>query len=279
MIPLDLSATIANERQLMDVATHCVNEFWVEVAQQPHSSYPLIQLDGGAFPDQGYCGARLLAVQDTARHIVVKFRTNNILGQPEIVLKAALEQELALLLLKQVPKSFNFNYQRTIAPLIPVTGAAVHIIRHIVWGIEQTLQRYAATRFLIDRQQAHPQALFYFHQLQPSEKEGADYRKRQPHDWVHALYLAQKSSLFLPLSLLQDSGLSPGLISYWWDCHSFLSRSDRNLLERLAAVPTQRPAGDPRAPREYRFEDQVVAMFKLLPAIHPAIGAFSRQVS
>lgn len=279
MMPFDLSATITNERQLMDVATHCVNEFWAEVAQQPQSSYPLIQLDGGDFPDQGYCGARLLSVQDTARNIVAKFYTKNILGQPKIVLKAALELELALLLLKQMPNSFRFNYQRTISPLIPVTGAAVHVIRQIVWGIEKTLQRHAATGLLIERQHAHLQTLFYFHQLQPSEKEGADYHKRQPHDWVHALYLSQKSSLFLPLNLLQDSALSSGLVSYWWDCHSFFSRSDRNLFERLAAVPTRRSTGVSKVPRENRYEDQVVAMFKLLPAIKPAAGAFSRQMS
>jgi hypothetical protein len=279
MKSFDLSATIRGEPQLMDVATRCVNGFWAEVAQQPQSTHPRIQLDGGAFPHHGHCGVRLLSVQDTARSFVIELYTKKILGQPKIVLKAALELELALLLLKLMPNSFRFNYQRTIAPLIPVTGAAVHLIRHIVWGIEKTLQYCAATRFLIDRQHAHPQALFYFHLLQPSVKEAADYHTRQPHDWVHAIYLSQKCSLFLPLRLLQDCGLSPGLVSYWWDCHSFFSRKDRNLLERLAAVPTRRLAGVTGTPRENRYADQVVALFKLLLAINPAADAFSRQVS
>ena len=261
----DENATITDERQLKEVATRCVKAFWSEVARQPQPSYTIAQAGCNDFPASDYCGARLLSVQNSTRNMAFKFCTKNILGQPNVVLEAALELEMALLMLRQMRESFRFNYQRRIAPLIPVTGAAVHIIRHMVWEIEKALQRYAATRFLIDRQRARPQLLFYYHQLQPSAKEKSDYHKRQPHDWVHSLYLCQKSSLFLPLRLLQSSGLSPVLDSYWWDCHYFFSSIDRNLLEQLAAVPTHRQTGATTPPRENRFEDQVVAMFKLLP--------------
>ena len=264
-MPFDESATITDERQLKDVAAHCVKAFWSEVARQPQPSYTIAQAGSSDFPAPGYCGTRLLSVQNSARNMAFKFCTKNILGLPKVVLEAALELELALLLLKQMRESFRFNYQRRIAPLVPVTGAAVHIIRNMVWEIEKALKRHAATRFLIDRQRARPQLLFYYHQLQPSEKEKSDYHKRQPHDWVHALFLCQKSSLFLPLSLLQNSGLSPALDSYWWDCHNFFSPSDRNLLEQLAAVPTHRQTGATTPSRENRFEDHVVTMFKLLP--------------
>lgn len=264
-MPLEENATIADERQLKDVVNHCVQAFWSEVARQPQPSYTIAQAGCSDFPAPGYCGARFLSVQNTARNMSFKFCTQNILGQPIVVLEAALELELALLLLKQIQGNFRFNYQRRIAPLIPVTGAAVHIVRNMVWEIEKALKRHAATRFLIDHQRARPQLLFYFHQLQPSEKEKSDYHKRQPHDWVHSLYLCQKSSLFLPVSLLQNSGLSPVLDSYWWDCHNYFSSNDRNLLEQLAAVPAHRQSGATTPPRENRFEDQVVAMFKLLP--------------
>lgn len=265
MIPFDDSATISDERQLKDVATRCVKAFWLEVARQPQPSYTIAQAGCSDFPAPGYCGARILSVQNNAHNMAFKFYTENILGQPKVVLEAALELELALLLLKQKRESFLFNYQRRIAPLIPVTGAAVHIIRHMVWEIEKALQRHAATRFLIDCQRARPQLLFYYHLLQPSSKEESDYRKRQPHDWMHALYLCQKSSLFLPLSLLQKSGFSPVLDSYWWNCHNFFSSSDRVLLEQLAAVPTHHQTDATTPPRENRYEDHVVAMFKLLP--------------
>jgi hypothetical protein len=265
MMPFDENATITNERQLKDVASHCVKAFWSEVARQPQPSYTIAQAGCSDFPAPGYCGARLLSVQNTARNMAFKFCTKNILGQPKVVLEAALELELALLMLKQMRERFRFNYQRRIAPLIPVTGAAVHIIRNMVWEIEKALQRHAATRFLIDRQRARPQLLFYYHQLQPSSKEKSDYRKRQPHDWVHSLYLCQKSTLFLPLRLMQNSGLSPALDSYWWNCHNFFSSRDRNVLEQLAAVPTHQHIGATTPPRENRYADQVVAMFRLLP--------------
>lgn len=264
MVPLDESVTITSEQQLEDVATRCINEFWSEIARQPQPPYSFAQTYESVIPQQGYRGIRLLSIQNTARHVTFKFCTNNILGQPEVIFRAALELELALLLLKQAPDRFSFNYQRRIAPLIPVTGAAVHIIRNIVWEIEKALQRHAATQFLIDRQHARRQLLFYYHQLRPSEKEKSDYFKRRFHDWVHALYLAQKSSLFLPLSLLQHCGLSPGLKSFWWDCHGYYSQTDRNLLEHLAAVPTNQ-TGASTPLREKRYEDHVVAMFKLLP--------------
>lgn len=265
MMPFNQSTTIVDERQLKDVASHCVKAFWSEVARQPQPSYTIAQAGCSDFSSSGYCGARLLSVRNTARNLAFKFCTENILGQPKVVLEAALELELALLMLKQRRESFRFNYQRRIAPLIPVTGAAVHIIRHMVWEIEKALQRHAATRFLIDRHRSQPQLLFYYHQLQPSPKEKSDYRKRQHHDWVHSIYLCQKSTLFLPLSLLQNSGLSPALDSYWWDCHNFFSPRDRHLLEQLAAVPIHHQTGVTTSPRGNRYEDQVVAMFKHLP--------------
>lgn len=263
-MPLDENVIITSEQQLDEVATRCVNEFWSEIARQPPPPYTLTRTYDSVSLPQGYRGLLLLSIQNTTRHMDFKFCTNHILGQPEVIFRAALELELALLLLKQAPDRFSFNYQRRIAPLIPVTGAAVHIIRNIVWGIEKALQRHAATRFLIDRQHARRQLLFYYHQLRPSEKEKSDYFKRRSHDWVHALYLAMKSSLFLPLSLLQRCGLSPGLESFWWDCHGFFSQTDRNLLEDLAAVPSNQ-TGAGTALRENRYEDHIVAMFKLLP--------------
>jgi len=267
MIPFDENATITDERQLRDVATHCVEEFWSEVARQPQPSYTFSQAGCSDFPASDYCGARLLSIQNTARNMAFKFCTENILGQPRVVLEAALELELALLMLKQRRESFRFNFQRRIAPLIPVTGAAVHIIRHMVWEIEKALQRHAATRFLIDSQRARPQLLFYYHQLQPSEKEKSDYRKRQPHDWVHSLYLCQKGTLFLPLSLMQNSGLSPALDSYWWDCHNFFSPRDRNVLIQLAAVPTHRQSAVTKPLHQNQYENHIVAMFKHLPLL------------
>jgi len=233
----------------------------VGLAQQPHPSYGVKQIDGGAFPDQGYCGSRFLAIQNTTRNIDVRLCTKNIIGQPKVVLKAALDLELALLLLKQTHHSFSFNYQRRTVPLLPIVGAAVHIIRHIVWEIEKALQRYAAT-------------LFYYHLLQPSEEEAADYYKRQPHDWVHSLYLCQKSSFFLALSLLQDAGLCPGMDSFWWDCHRFFSQKDCDLHEQLAEVLSRRLSGDTVPLKEMIFEDQVVGLFKLLPACPVAHSRF-----
>ncbi len=264
MIPIDEGAPITSERQIKDVADRCVSAFWSEVARQPGIPHTLSPIDSSDSPPQGYGGKQLLSVHPETRSLTFRYRTKNILGQPEVVFKAALELEMALLLLRQVPKRFNFNYQRRITPLVHVTGAAVHIIRNIVWEIENALQRHAATQYLIERRHARHQLLFYYHQLQPSEKEKADYKKRRPHDWVHALYLAQKSCLFLPLSLLQKSGLSPGLASYWWDCHEYFSRSDRGLLEQLAAVLTHQAAESPLA-YGHRYEDQVVALFNVLP--------------
>ena len=265
MMTCDENATIADEQHLRDVAARCVRSFWSEVARQPQPSYTIAQAGCSDFPAPGYCGARLLSVQNTARNMAFKFCTKNIIGQPKVVLEAALELELALVMLKRRKENFRFNYQRRIAPLIPVTGAAVHIIRHMVWEIEKALQRHAATRLLIDRRRDRPQLLFYYHQLHPSAKEKSDYRKRQPHDWVHSLYLCQKSSLFLPLNLLQNSGSSPVLGSYWWDCHDFFSPRDRNVLEQLAAVPAHHQTDGTTSPPESRYEDHVVAMFKHLP--------------
>ncbi len=264
MIPFGEEALIASERQIKHVADHCINAFWSKVARHPRIPHTLSPSDTGEPPPQGYRGARFLSVQSKASSVSFQYCTKNILGHPEVVFKAALEMELALLMLKQVPERFRFNYQRRITPLMPVTGAAVHIIRNIVWEIENALQRHAATQYLIERRHARNQLLFYYHQLQPSETEKSDYEKRRHHDWVHALYLAQKSCLFLPLRLLQNSGLSPGLEPYWWDCHDYFSRKDRGLLEQLAAVPTHPAAASPPS-YGHRYEDQVVAFFNVLP--------------
>lgn len=255
---------MTSEQQINAVADRCLGAFWSKVARQPRIPHTLSPIRDSAGPAQDYRGARLLTTQLRTRSVTVQYCKKNILGQPEVVLKAALQLELALLLLKQVPKRFSFNYHRRITPLVPVTGAAVHIIRNIVWEIESALQRHAATQYLIERRHAQDQLLFYYHQLQPSEKEKADYNKRRLHDWMHALYLAQKSYLFLSLSLLQNSGLSPGLAAYWWDCHDYFSPRDRGLLEQLAAVPTHHGAATPSS-YAHQYEDQVVALFNLLP--------------
>jgi hypothetical protein len=111
---------------------------------------------------------------------------------------------------------------------------------------------------VLDLDRGQPQVVYYFHLLNRSADDSRDYKRMQRHDWVRGLYLSRKCEAYLSIFLLQQAGLSPGLVSFWEQCNPFLLPHDRRLLDRLA----QGAADDASRP----FADRVVAMFDLLRA-------------
>jgi len=173
---------------------------------------------------------------------------------PLPAVQAALDLQLARFTLHRRRQDFAFNFEKKIRPSLAVSGGAVHIVRKMVWHLETALRLQAATRMVIDLDRGSPQVVYYLQMLDQSAVDRADYERMQRHDWVRALFLCRKCETYLSLFLLQQVGLSPGLLSFWNQCHPFLQPHDRQLLTGLAEK-----AGTSMA---LPFADRIVGMFE-----------------
>lgn len=177
----------------------------------------------------------------------------DLFGIPQLALQGWLDLELSGWMVKRQPELYRFNFRKEILPLFTVSGSAVQFIRHLVAHLEAGLQRFLATRMIIDLGHELPQLYYYFLKINRSPSDRECYRRMVPHHWVRADFLCKKFKVYLCVALLADQGFSIALKSYWWDCHTYVLPQDRALLEKLVAVPSL------HAERSYSY--QLVQIF------------------
>ncbi len=169
---------------------------------------------------------------------VLYLRSEELVGRPASILEGGLAMELAaMLLLQQHPEDFRLNFEREILPMFNLSGSAVQFLRRLVMYLETGLRRLQAVRLVIDKGYGGYLLYYYFSIFQPSDQDHRHYKKIIPHQWMRAMYLARKASVWMPLTILDELDISSGLQEFWWDCHTYLMPEDHQLLVDLAAIP------------------------------------------
>lgn len=185
---------------------------------------------------------------------VLYLRTGDLTGRPASVLEGGLAMELAGLSLHGQTERFRLNFEKVILPLFNVSGSAVQFLRRLTMHLENGLKRYRAVRVVVDAGYGSHLVYYFYHILQPSDEDRRNYGNMRSHHWIRAMYLAQKTSVFLPLTRLDEAGIGSGMGAFWRSCHDFLAPEDHRLIADLAIIP--RSMGD------RPFADQVTAMVR-----------------
>jgi len=185
---------------------------------------------------------------------VLYLRADNLLGQPASVMEGGLAMELAGMVLQQQPDNFRLNFEREILPLFDTAGSAVQFLRRLVMHLETGLKRFKAAQLAIDAGYGAYLFYYFYHTLQPSDEDRRHYTHLTPHRWMRAMYLAQKNSVHMPLTLIDEMGTASGMREFWQSCHGYLMPEDVALLVELAEIPGRLA--------DRSFAKQVAAMFK-----------------
>jgi hypothetical protein len=193
-------------------------------------------------------------------HMMIHMCEEDLMGISVLALQGWLNQALSYHSLENDPVIFQFNFSNLIKPLFPTLGLVEDLIRQLVEGLHSALKAYLATRIVVDMGDALPLVHFYFFKINPNSEEIVNYQQMLPHGWIRLLFLSRKLGEFLPLSLLDNMGLSPGLRSFWSKSHGYLLSEDMSLLEGLSMVPT----GEAKK----HYADTIVKMFlKIRPRL------------
>jgi hypothetical protein len=189
---------------------------------------------------------------------VLYLRSQELVGRPASVMEGGLAMELAVMVLQQEPGNFRLNFEREILPMFNVSGSAVQFLRRLVMHLETGLKRFKAVQLVIDAGYGGHLFYYYYHTFQLSDEDRQHYDKLVPRQWMRAMYLAQKSTIWMPLTLLDEAGIASGLRELWRDCHAYLVPEDHRLLTEIADIP-RRMTGEP-------FATQTAAMSKKIMA-------------
>lgn len=241
MTNFNCNLQIISSYELQKYSRHFVNEFLREV-----EIYPPIVIDISFYPSHAayqteikmsHLGPVYSERQDNC--LTIHVCEEALMGIPLLALKGWLDQELTCCLLKLQPEFYQFNFNKQILPLVPVSGSAVNLLRHMVEHLKYGLNRFLVTRMIIDSGHGLSQVCFYSFKMNPSSEERDNYHRIIPHHWIRASFLCEKFKEFMPISLLADRNItfSRDLKSVWWKHHEYLTHEDRILLEDLVIIP------------------------------------------
>ena len=97
---------------------------------------------------------------------------------------------------------------------------------------------------------------YYTYKITPSVEEKENYQRLYPHQWIRAIFLCRKNKRFAPAALMAEKGIAAELVSYWWNCHAYMSPEDKRFLETLFYLSNQNPVK--------HFSETLVEMFKFV---------------
>ena len=185
---------------------------------------------------------------------VLYLRSGDLLDRPASVLEGGLAMELAGLGLHRQPEHFRLDFERKILPLFNVSGSAVQFLRRLTMHLECGLKRFRAVPIVTGAGYGSHLIYYYYHTIRPSDEDRRNYDNMIPHKWIRAMYLAQKTAVFLPLPRLDETGIASGMGAFWRACHDYLAPEDHHLITELADIP--------KSLENRPFSDQVAAMIR-----------------
>jgi hypothetical protein len=241
MTKFDCNSPVISSDELQKYSRHFVNEFLKKV-----ELYPPVGIDLSFYPSDAvykaktqmsHLGPIYSEKQDNC--LTVHVCEAALKGIPLLALQGWLEQELTCCLLKLQPELYQFNFSKQILPLVRVSGSAVNLLRHMVEHLKHGLNRFLATRIIIDSGEGLSQVCFCLFKMDPSLEERDNYHRIIPHRWIRASFLCEKLKEFVSISLLADRNIvfAMNLKSVWWKHHEYLTNEDRIFLEDLVIIP------------------------------------------
>ena len=178
------------------------------------------------------------------------------MGISPLALQGWLNMNLARRQLELEPSAYRINFERKIRPHFNIVGSGLHLVRHMVAHLENSLKNLIAAQIVIEVGNSRPLIFYYTHKISPSVEEMENYQRLFPHHWIRAIFLCKKTKEFTPVALLADRGTAAGLESYWWKCHAYISTQDKRFLKTLFSLSNQNPV-------KY-FSENLVEMFKFV---------------
>ena len=188
--------------------------------------------------------------------LTVHLDEKTLMGISPLALQGWLDMELARCQLALEPSTYQVNFNKKIRPLINVSGSGLHIVRHMVTHLEDSLKNLIAAQMVIAI--GHGSSLLNsgHHKIGPSIEDADNYQRLFPHHWIRAIFLCKKSKAFMPVALLANTGIAMELESYWWNCHHYVLTPDKQFLKTLFILSKQNPV-------KY-FSETLVEMFKVV---------------
>jgi hypothetical protein len=188
--------------------------------------------------------------------LTIHLHETALLGISPLVLQGWLDMELARRQLELEPALYRVNFQKKIHPLFYITGSGLHIVRHMVAHLEDSLKNLIAAQMVIEIGHSRPLLYYYHYRISPSVEETENYQRLFPHQWIRAIFLCKKNKGYTPVALLADKGIAAELESYWWNCHAYISPEDKHFLKTLFSLSNQNPVK--------HFSETLVEMFKFV---------------
>ena len=188
--------------------------------------------------------------------LTIHLNEKDLMGLSPLTLQGWLGMELARCQLALEPLLYRINFNNDIRPLFSTAGSSTHLVRHIVAHLETGLKHLIAAQIVIDMGNGTPLLYFYTYKISPSVDEKQNYQRLFPHQWIRAIFLCKKSKGFAPVALMADKGIAAELVTYWWNCHTYILPEDKHFLETLFQLSNQNPVK--------HFSETVVEMFKFV---------------
>ena len=190
------------------------------------------------------------------RKLTIYIDNKTLVGISPLALQGWLDMELARCQLALDPSAYRVNFNKNIRPLFNVSGSGLHVVRHMVTHLENSLKNLIAAQIVIEIGHSSPLLNYSYHKISPSIEDKDNYLRLLPHQWIRAIFLCEKTKAFMPVAVLADTGIALELESYWWNCHRYLATQDKQFLQTLFSLSKQNPV-------KY-FSDTLVEMFKLV---------------
>ena len=188
--------------------------------------------------------------------LTVSLCEESLMGISSLAFQGWLDMELARRQMELEPALYRVNFQKKIHPLFYITGSGLHIVRHMVAHLEDSLKNLIAAQMVIEIGHSKPLLYYYYYKISPLVEEMENYQRIVAHEWIRAIFLCKKSKAFSPVALLAEKGISAELEAYWWKCHAYLVPEDKHFLKSLFSLSYQNPVK--------HFSETLVEMFKFV---------------
>lgn len=188
--------------------------------------------------------------------LTIHLYEKDLMGITPLALQGWVNMELARRHLQLEPSMYRVNFDKEIRPLFSISGSGLQMMRHIVSHLKAGLKNLIAAQIVIEMGNSMALLYYYTYKISPSLDEKENYQRLYPHQWIRAIFLCRKNKHFTPVALMADKGIAAELLSYWWNCHAYISSEDKHFLEKLFYLSNQNPVK--------HFSETLVEMFKFV---------------
>ena len=258
LLRFEESMTIVDRQSLSDAVTVTIDAFVDDMIHpQPITAEHAIHSTSTSFPAKKEEVVFPVAHSDRGRSfITIHLYEPALFGIPALALQGWIDLILARHIISNHDNNHQFNFRRSILPLMNVSGMAKQVIRYLVFHLENGLKQAKSARLVLDM--AHDQELLHYllFRISPSKDDQDNYNHLIPHHWTRAIVVCKKFQEYAVVSLLQQRSQFGEITSFWRSSHDYLLPEDIYLLKRLADISNSE--------NETSYSDQLITMFKVV---------------